>query len=109
MRDSQEHSPDGRLTADLTPAVKVVDPSDAVTGMSFVFGLLGATAGVLAALVTLTEFNLGLLINCLIAAIAFGSAGIVLGGMIGAVLSLKRGIKPPRAGNGSNEDRYQRS
>jgi hypothetical protein len=75
---------------------RVVDPSEAVTGLSFVFGAIGALVGVVAALALSPEFSLAMLGYCLLAALAGGSAGIVTGGMIGAIFAVVRGVTPSR-------------
>lgn len=71
----------------------VVDPSDAVTGLGFVLGLVGAAVGVLAAVLTAPQFDFSIILYCLIAGLAGGSAGVVTGGMIGAVFSVARGTQ----------------
>ena len=75
-----------------TVRARVVDPSDAVTGMAFLFGALGAIVGVAAALIVSGEFNLWLVGYCLLAGLAGGSAGVVTGGMVGAVFAVVRGV-----------------
>ncbi len=75
----------------------VVDPSDAVAGLSIVFGAVGALVGVIVAVVVSGEFSLPLLCYCALAALAGGSAGIVIGGMVGAIFSVAKGVIPPRS------------
>jgi len=75
----------------LDPSGRVVDPSEAVTGMSFVFGAIGVLVGVVAALLA-SPFGWGTIVYCLLAAFAGGSAGVVTGGMIGAVFAVARGV-----------------
>lgn len=69
----------------------VVDPSDAVTGLGFVLGLVGAAVGVVAAIVMTPKLEALTILYCLIGGLAGGSAGVVTGGMIGAVFSVARG------------------
>lgn len=76
--------------------VRVVDPSDAVTGIGMVFGVLGALAGIVAAVAVSPDFNLALLGYCLLAALSGGSAGIVTGGMIGAIIAVAKGVTRQR-------------
>ena len=75
---------------------RVVDPSDFVTGLGFVFGAIGALVGIVAAVFVSSGISLALLGYCLLAAFAGGSAGVVTGGMIGAILAVIRGVTPPR-------------
>lgn len=70
---------------------RVIDPSDAVTGMGFVLGAIGAIVGVTAALVLSPSFAATTAIYCLLAGLAGASAGIVTGGMIGAIFAVTRG------------------
>jgi len=76
----------------------VVDPSDAVTGMGFVFGVVGALVGIAAAVYLTPSFSLALVGYCLVAAFAGGSAGIVTGGLVGAVFAVMRGVITPPTG-----------
>jgi len=69
----------------------VVDPSDAVTGLGFVLGVVGAAVGVISAIVVSPQIHATTLLYCVIGGLAGGSAGIVTGGMIGAVFSVARG------------------
>lgn len=93
IETEQEASASG---TSVTDRILVVDPSDAVAGLSIVFGASGALVGVLAAVVVLGDFSLPLLGYSALAALAGGSAGIVIGGMAGAILSVAKGIIPPR-------------
>ena len=52
--------------------------------------------GVVAAVVVSTDFSLYLLGYCALAGLAGGSAGIVTGGMIGAILAVAKGVVPRR-------------
>lgn len=70
---------------------KVVDPSDAVVGLGFVFGAIGGLIGVIAAVILSPEFSGSTLYYCFMAGLAGGSAGIVTGGMVGALFSVARG------------------
>ncbi len=76
----------------------VVDPSDAVTGMGFVFGVVGALVGIAAAVYLTPSFSLALVGYCLVAAFAGGSAGMVTGGLVGAVFAVMRGVITPPTG-----------
>jgi hypothetical protein len=77
---------------------RVVDPSDAVTGMGFVLGAVGAIVGVVAALVLTPSFAPVTALYCLLAGLGGASAGIVTGGMIGAIFAVARGRRPARQG-----------
>ena len=76
----------------------VVDPSDAVTGMGFVFAVVGALVGIAAAVYLTPSFSLALVGYCLVAAFAGGSAGMVTGGLVGAVFAVMRGVITPPTG-----------
>jgi len=76
---------------------RVVDPSDAVTGMGFVLGAVGAVIGVIAALFLSPSLSAATAFYCLLAGLAGASAGIVTGGMIGAIFAVMRSRRaPPR-------------
>ena len=75
----------------ISPYGRVVDPSEAVTGMSFLFGAVGAVIGVIAALLV-SPLNWASILYCLLSAFAGGSAGVVTGGMLGAVFAVMRGV-----------------
>ncbi|UVC12584.1 hypothetical protein IHQ71_30990 (plasmid) [Rhizobium sp. TH2] len=79
-----------------SPHMRVVDPSDAVTGLGFVFGTVGALFGVVAALFVSPGISFALLGYCLLAALAGGSAGIVTGGLVGAIFAVMRGVTSHR-------------
>ena len=70
---------------------RVVDPSDAVTGLSFVFGAIGALTAIVATFFLADSYPAATLLYCFLAAFAGGSAGVVTGGMIGAIFSVARG------------------
>ena len=93
MDNDRTGSGDHRLRQDegAGRARRVVDPSDAVTGMSVLFGAAGAVIGVVAALVV-APLGWATIVYCLLAAFAYGSAGIVIGGMIGAIFAVLRGV-----------------
>lgn len=95
-KDSGQDSVAGPAEAKVTRRILVVDPSDAVTGFGIVFGAIGALIGVVAAVVVSSDFSLPLLGYCALAALAGGSAGVVTGGMIGAILAVAKGVTPPR-------------
>jgi hypothetical protein len=78
-------------------ASRVLDPSDAVTGLGFIFGLVGAVIGIAAAIFLSNGIGWGLIGYCFLAALAGGSAGVVTGGMIGAVIAVLRGVTRPPA------------
>ena len=82
------------------PRMIVIDPSDAVTGTGFVLGLVGALLGIAIAVYLTPNFDLALVGYCLVAAFAGGSAGIVTGGLVGAVFAVVRGVIAPPAGRG---------
>jgi hypothetical protein len=75
----------------LNPSGRVVDPSEAVTGMGFVFGAVGVLIGVVTALFA-SPLGWGTIAYCLLAAFAGGSAGVVTGGMVGAIFAVVRGV-----------------
>lgn len=75
---------------------RVVDPSDAVTGLGFVFGVVGALVGVVAAVLVSPGFSAALIGYCVLAAFAGGSAGVVTGGMFGAIFAVWRGVTTVR-------------
>ena len=70
---------------------RVVDPSEAVTGMGFFLGAVGAVLGIVAAL-AVSPLGWATIVYCLVAALAGGSAGVVTGGLIGAVFAVVRGV-----------------
>ncbi|WP_234895095.1 hypothetical protein [Agrobacterium vitis] len=72
--------------------VIVIDPSDAVTGMGFMFGVVGALVGIVAAVYLAPSFSLELVGYSIVAAFAGGSAGIVTGGLVGAIFAVVRGV-----------------
>jgi hypothetical protein len=74
------------------PVTRVVDPADAVMGLGFVFGAVGALFGVVAALFVSPGISFALLGYCLLAALAGGSAGVVTGGLVGAIFAVLRGV-----------------
>jgi hypothetical protein len=78
------------------PAARVVDPSDAVTGMSILFGAIGAVVGIVASLFA-SPLGWATIAYGLVAAFAGGSAGVVTGGMVGAIFAVVRGVaaRPP--------------
>lgn len=69
----------------------VVDPSDAVTGLGFALGVVGAAIGVLAAIFVSPQLEASTILYCVIGGLAGGSAGVVTGGMVGAIFSVARG------------------
>jgi hypothetical protein len=75
----------------ISPAGRVVDPSEAVTGMGFLFGAIGVLLGILATLFA-SPITWATVFYCLLGAFAGGSAGIVTGGMIGAIFAVFRGV-----------------
>jgi hypothetical protein len=92
--DNDETRPGERLLKrgeGISPSGRVVDPSDAVTGMSFVFGAAGAVIGAVSALFV-SPLGWASILYCLLSAFAGGSAGVVTGGMIGAIFSVVRGV-----------------
>ena len=92
--DTDETKPGERLLRQgegVDPSARVVDPSEAVTGLSLVFGAIGALVGVVAALFA-SPLGWGTIVYCLLGAFAGGSAGVVTGGMIGAIFAVVRGV-----------------
>jgi len=78
--------------------VIVIDPSDAVTGMGFLFGVGGALMGIALSVYLAPGLSLALVGYCLVAAFAGGSAGIVTGGLVGAIFAVMRGVVAPPGG-----------
>ena len=92
--DVEETEPGERLLRrgeGLNPPGRVVDPSEAVTGMSFLFGAIGVLIGIVAALFA-SPFGWGTAVYCILGAFAGGSAGVVTGGMFGAIFAVARGV-----------------
>lgn len=76
---------------------RIVDPSEAVTGLGFIFGAIGVFLGIVAVFVTSPGHVGGLIVvYCVLAAFAGGSAGVVTGGMIGAIFAVLRGVIPDK-------------
>ncbi len=74
-----------------------IDPSESVTLFAIALGLIGALVGLVAGIVFLSDQGPGAaVLNCLIAILAGGSAGIVAGGTIGAAIGVFRGVRVPR-------------
>ncbi|ACP26330.1 hypothetical protein NGR_c25730 [Sinorhizobium fredii NGR234] len=74
------------------PPVRQIDPSESVTLFAMALGLIGALVGLVAGLVFLSDQGLAVaILNCLIAILAGGSAGVVTGGTIGAAIAVFRG------------------
>lgn len=84
-------SHDNRRPISRTEDGKVIDPSDAVTGLGFVLGVVGAAFGVTASVIVAPSFDASIILYCLIGGLAGGSAGLVTGGAIGAAFSVARG------------------
>jgi hypothetical protein len=91
--------------------VIAIDPSVAVTGMGSLFGIVGALIGIALSVYLAPSFSLALVGYCLVAAFAGGSAGIVTGGLVGAIFAVMRGVVAPPDGRvddkiaGGNHDR----
>lgn len=96
MIDAKQDSTASASEGQVARSVRVVDPSDAVTGIGMMFGVIGMLVGIIAAVVVSPDFSLYLLGYCALGALAGGSAGIVTGGMIGAILAVAKGVTPPR-------------
>jgi hypothetical protein len=94
--ETREGAPVTPSHAEVRHYARVVDPSDAVTGLGFVFGAIGALVGIIAAMFVSPGISFAVLGYCVLAALAGGSAGIVAGGMVGAILAVARGVTPPR-------------
>lgn len=79
----------------ISPSGRVVDPSEAVTGLGFIFGAIGIIAGIIAVFVASPgPVSVLTIVYCAIAAFAGASAGVVTGGMIGAIFAVVRGVVP---------------
>jgi len=76
--------------------LRLLDPSEAVTGLAFVFGIIGALIAVIATLALTSGSSAGsLIVQGVIAVFAGGSGGIVIGGMIGAIIGVVKGVIIP--------------
>lgn len=74
-----------------------IDPSESVTLFAIALGAIGGLVGLVAGITLLSNSGLGAaVLNCLIAILAGGSAGIVAGGTLGAAIGIRRGIRVPR-------------
>ncbi|MDK1388777.1 hypothetical protein QN224_25570 [Sinorhizobium sp. 8-89] len=74
-----------------------IDPSESVTLFAIAFGAIGGLIGLVAAIILLPDSGEGtIFLNCLIAFLAGGSAGLVAGGTLGAALGVFRGVRAPK-------------
>ncbi|WP_049731797.1 hypothetical protein [Rhizobium ecuadorense] len=73
-----------------------IDPSESVTGVAIVFGIIGAVVGIVATILTAdASGGLEWIACCIIGVLAGGSAGIVIGGLFGAIFGVLRGVTVP--------------
>ncbi|WP_428843166.1 hypothetical protein [Sinorhizobium terangae] len=85
-RPDQQERPVGRM-----------DPSESVTLFAIMFGVIGALVGLVAGMAFPSNSQAGVaILNCLIAMLAGGSAGIVAGGTVGATVAVFRGVRVPK-------------
>ncbi|MQV32386.1 hypothetical protein GHK47_04685 [Sinorhizobium meliloti] len=74
-----------------------IDPSESVTLFAIALGAIGALVGLIAGIIFLAGSSVGsAVLNCLIAVLAGGSAGVVAGGTLGAALVVFRGVRAPK-------------
>jgi hypothetical protein len=74
-----------------------IDPSESVTLFAIALGAIGALVGLVAGIIFLSDAGLwSAMLNCLIAVLAGGSAGVVAGGTLGAVIGVMRGVRTPK-------------
>ncbi|TBH09823.1 hypothetical protein ELG66_00850 [Rhizobium leguminosarum] len=100
MEDTDSQSPPVEHDTAHASRTRTIDPSEAVTGVAIVLGILGGAIGVVSTLVLADASSVGSWIAyCLIAALAGGSAGIVVGGMFGAIFAVTKGITVPARSN----------
>jgi hypothetical protein len=93
MEDRDRQSPQVEVGTDQAPQIRNFDPSEAVTGVAIVFGILGAVVGVISTwFLGGASGSANWIAYFLIAALAGGSAGIVIGGMFGAIFGVIRGV-----------------
>lgn len=72
--------------------VRIFEPSEAVTGFGIVFGVAGAAIALAASFWMSDANGIGArIVYAVIAILAGGSGGIVIGGMIGAIIGVARG------------------
>jgi hypothetical protein len=96
MEDTDSQSPPVEHHDAQASRIRNIDPSEAVTGVAIVLGILGGALGVVCTLFLADASSVGSWIAyCLIAALAGGSAGIVVGGMFGAIFGVIRGVTIP--------------
>ncbi|QPB18572.1 hypothetical protein [Rhizobium sp. 007] len=96
MEDTDRQSPPVENDTAQAPRSPTIDPSEAVTGVAIGLGILGGAIGVVSTLFLADASSVGSwIVYCLIAALAGGSAGIVVGGMFGAIFAVTRGIMVP--------------
>lgn len=96
MEDTDRQSPLVEHDTAQAPRIRTIDPSEAVTGVAIVLGILGGAIGVVSTLFLADASGVGSwIVYCLIAALAGGSAGIVVGGMFGAIFGVIRGVMIP--------------
>ncbi|MBY3120964.1 MULTISPECIES: hypothetical protein [Rhizobium] len=96
MEDTDHQSPLGASGTTQSPRIRTIDPSESVTGVGIVFGILGAVIGAGSTALLGDASSVGSWIAyCFIAALAGGSAGIVIGGMFGAIFGVIRGVTIP--------------
>lgn len=92
--ENDKTRPGGRLIRrgeSLGASGRAVDPAEVVTSLGFLFGAAGAVIGAVSALFV-SPLGWISILYCVLSAFAGGSAGIVTGGMIGAILAVARGV-----------------
>ncbi|MBB2752500.1 UNVERIFIED_ORG: hypothetical protein GGI57_003203 [Rhizobium aethiopicum] len=96
MEDTEPQSQPPKDHAGHSSRGRTVDPSESVTGVAIVFGIIGVVVGIAATILT-TDASGGLewIACCIIGALAGGSAGIVIGGLFGAIFGVLRGVTVP--------------
>ena len=96
-----ERATEGPDTTQKEVPDRQIDPSESVTLFAIALGAIGALVGLVAGIVFLSDSALGTaVLNCLIAVLAGGSAGVVAGGTVGAAIGVMRGVRVPKQVDG---------
>ncbi|WP_026619401.1 hypothetical protein M728_001102 [Ensifer sp. WSM1721] len=75
-----------------------IDPSESVTLFAIAVGAVGAVVGLVAGIAFRSDTGIAwTILNCFVAVLAGGSAGVVTGGTIGAAVGMFRGARVPQA------------
>ncbi|MDK1491264.1 hypothetical protein QN219_14530 [Sinorhizobium sp. 7-81] len=97
QQDIDERVDDDRSPEQHEQPDRQIDPSESVTLFAIALGTIGALAGLAAGFFFSSGSGTGAsVLNCLIATLAGGSAGVVTGGTIGAAIGVLRGVSAPK-------------